>query len=523
MSVKGSYSVFVRKDLDGFFGLAIDNLIQLMLIVSLTKAVAGISEEIIFNYILPGAALSIVSGNIFYSIQGRNLAIQTGREDVTALPYGINTVSLFAYIFFIMGPVYQETKDPLFTWKIGLVACFFSGLIEIAGAFVGDWLRRVTPRAALLSTLAGIAVTFISMEFTFQIFAKPALALVPMAIILFYYMSHVRLPGGLPGGLFAIIIGTGTAWILNFSGVKGYFEPDWSKGVEMTLHPPVPVIGSVLSLIGSKYVWRYMSVIIPMGLFNVVGSLQNLESAEAAGDKFETKPSLLANGLGSILASFLGSCFPTTIYIGHPGWKALGARTGYSILNGVFIAFLCLTGTMDTVLKIIPLEAGLGILLWIGIIIVAQAFQETPKHHALAVAVGLFPSLASWGLTMVDSGLRAAGTTLYNAVGNGSFQGIMPIHGVISLSQGFIFTSMILSAISVYVIEHEYWKASLWAFTAAVMSFFGIIHAYTLTNAGIGNKFGIGAAPEFSLCYAIIAIFLLILYGRAKDVSTVEQ
>jgi AGZA family xanthine/uracil permease-like MFS transporter len=201
----------VRKDLDGFFGLAIDNLIQLMLIVSLTKVVAGIPEEIIFNYILPGAALSIVSGNIFYSIQGRNLAIQTGRKDVTALPYGINTVSLFAYIFFIMGPVYQETKDPLFTWKIGLVACFFSGVIETAGAFVGDWLRRVTPRAALLSTLAGIAVTFISMEFTFQIFDKPVLALVPMAIILFYYMSHVRLPCGLPGGLFAMIIGTGTA------------------------------------------------------------------------------------------------------------------------------------------------------------------------------------------------------------------------------------------------------------------------------------------------------------------------
>ena len=305
-----AYPWFVRKDLDGFFGLAIDNLIQLMIIIPLSGMVAGIPNEIIFGYVLPGAAISIISGNIFYSIQARRLAMRTGRSDVTALPYGINTVSLFAFIFFIMGPVYQETKDPVFAWKIGLVACLFSGIIETLGAFAGGWIRRVTPRAALLSTLAGIAITFISMDFTFQIFAKPAIALVPMAIILFYYMSHVRLPGGLPGGLFAVMIGTAIAWGLRLSGVNGYFDPDWSKSLEVSVHLPVPVIGTVLGLVGDPHVWRYMAVIIPMGLFNVVGSLQNLESAEAAGDKYETAPSLLANGLGSILAAFLGSCFP---------------------------------------------------------------------------------------------------------------------------------------------------------------------------------------------------------------------
>ena len=147
----------------------------------------------------------------------------------------------------------------------------------------------------------------------------------------------------------------------------------------------------------------------------------------------------------------------------------------------------------------------------------SQAFQETPKHHALAVAVGLFPALASWGLNMVESGLRAAGTNLFTAVGRGSFQGVMPINGAISLSQGFIFTSMILSAMSVFVIEREYWKASLWALTASVLSFFGIIHAYSLTNLGIGNKFGFGAATEFAVCYAIVSVFLMVLNLKSKN------
>ena len=205
---------FVRKDLDGFFGLMIDNLIQLILIVSLCRELIHLPDSFIFGRILPGAAISILVGNLFYAWQARELARETGREDVTALPYGINTVSLFAFIFFIMLPIYQETKDPVWAWKVGLVACFLNGVIEIAGAFVAESVRRVTPRAALLSALAGIAITFISMDFTFKIFAQPLVAMVPMAIIFVAYFSHQRFPLGLPGGLVAITIGTILGWFL---------------------------------------------------------------------------------------------------------------------------------------------------------------------------------------------------------------------------------------------------------------------------------------------------------------------
>ncbi len=197
-----------------------------------------------------------------------------------------------------------------------------------------------------------------------------------------------------------------------------------------------------------------------MGIFNVVGSLQNIESAEAAGDRFRTFPSLMANGIGSVVAALFGSVFPTTIYIGHPGWKRLGARSGYSALNGIFISFICLTGTIQSVLGIIPLEAGVGILLYIGIIIVAQSFQETPKEHAPAVALGIVPALAGWGLMMVETGLRAAGTSLFQ-VGLAKFnQESLAIHGMISLERGFIFTSMILSAIGVALIEQKFARAA---------------------------------------------------------------
>ena len=492
---------FVRKDLDGFFGLMIDNLIQLILIVSLCRELIHLPDSYIFGRILPGAAISILLGNFFYSWQARQLARETGREDVTALPYGINTVSLFAYIFFIMLPIYQETKDPVWAWKVGLVACFLNGFIEIVGAFIAETVRRITPRAALLSALAGIAITFISMDFSFRIFAQPLIAMLPMALIFLSYFSHQRFPLALPGGLVAIIVGTALAW-----GLGAMSGKPWNVG--FTLARPVYTGGSLWEALWHPAFLNYLSVILPMGIFNVVGSLQNIESAEAAGDRYRTFPSLMANGIGSVVAALFGSAFPTTIYIGHPGWKRLGARAGYSALNGIFITFLCLTGTIQTVLNFIPLEAGIGILLYIGIIIVAQSFQETPKEHALAVAVGLFPALAAWGLLMVETGLKAGGKNLYE-IGLAPFAQSLAIHGMISLERGFIFTSMILASIGVFLIEREFFRAAFWSLAAALFAAIGIIHAYELTPGGVATRFSFFAAPEFVISYLLLFVLFL--------------
>jgi adenine/guanine/hypoxanthine permease len=504
---------FVRGDVDGFFGLFLDNLLQLMLITSLCPLICGFPSDLVYRKILPGAAVSILVGNLFYAWQARRLMRATGRTDVTALPYGINTVSLLAFIFLIMGPIYQATGNATLAWQAGLLACFLNGLMEIVCAFFGDWVRRHTPRAALLSSLAGIAITFIAMGFVFQIFASPAIALLPMLLILFAYASRVKLPFGLPGGFVAVLIGIGLAWLLRMLG-QPYFEPS-TEPYRLGIHLPMPVPGDLFALMTSPTGWQYLSVIFPMGLFNIIGALQNLESAEAAGDRFETRPSLLVNGGCSVVAAFLGSAFPTTIYIGHPGWKAMGARTGYSVLNGVVISLLCVIGGMPLVLRVVPLEAALGILLWIGLIITAQAFQEVPKTHALAVGLGLIPALASWALVLIETTLRVTGSSLWTAAPQ--FKGDLYIHGVIALSQGFMLSSMILAALLVQVIERRFRSAALWAAIAALLSFTGLIHAYELTPAGVQSKFGIAAAPDFAIIYAIGALCLLALHSKAAE------
>lgn len=505
--------IFCRGDLDGFFGLFIDNLVQLLTAIALLRLTCEMAPDspLFLKAIFPGAAVSLLAGNLFYAWQAHRLARRENRGDVTALPFGINTPSLLVYVFFVMAPAYSaavergSTSEQAATiaWRLGLVACFGSGVIELAGAFVAERLRRATPRAALLSTLAGIAVGFISMTFALQIFQRPLVAMPPLAVILMTYFSRVKFPLAIPGGLLAVSLGTLSAWLLvplvDDPAIAGP-PMDWAAVAKAwgarSLYLPALVLGDLWAVASRPSEWAgLLSVILPMGLFNVVGSLQNVESAEAAGDRYDTRSSLAVNGAATLLAAAFGSCFPTTIYIGHPGWKQLGARSGYSTLNGVAVTILCLTGTVSTVAALVPLEAGVAIVLWIGVVITAQAYQTVPREHAPAVAVGLFPAVAAFGWTVTQGAFVAAGGAtvqqLLGAVpvvgpdgqGPAATNGFL-LHGMIVLERGYIFTCMILAAVSAFLIDRRFRAAAWWSFAAALLTAVGLTHAYQI----VGNS-----------------------------------
>lgn len=501
----------VRGDIDGFFGLALDNLVQLLLIDTLCQFVLGFPPDLIYGRVLPGAAVSILVGNLFYAWQARRLAERTGRTDVCALPYGINTVSLIAHVFLVMLPAKAlataaGAADPSrVAWQAGLVATLCSGLMEIGAAFFAERLRKATPRAALLSTLAGIAIGFISGGFLFRAFARPVVGLTTFGVVMLTYFGRVRFKGRLPGGLVAIAIGTALAWAIGVA-------PGPATPAPPSLHLPIPVVGDLLAALRGGHLLPYLSVILAMGSANVLASLQNIESAEAAGDLYDTQPSLLINGIGSVCAALFGSVFPTTIYIGHPGWKALGARAGYSVLNGLFITIICLTGTLAWIAWAVPIDAGMAIVLWIGIVISAQAFQATPREHAPAVVIGLLPGLGAWAALMAKNGLRAAGMGTearpFTEALVGEFQKSDTwIHGVFSLEQGFLFTAMLLSAAAVSVIQRKWKTAAAWCAVASAMSVTGIMHSYQWTAGDTVLK--LAPAWPFAIAYAGMALLFL--------------
>ena len=509
--------VWKPGDLDGFLALALNNLIQILLIIGLCRGVLGYPDSLIFGIILPASGISLLIGNLAYARQARLLEQQEGRQDCTALPYGINTVSLFAYVFMVMLPVkltalgagLDESTAITRSWQAGMVACLGSGLIETAGAFCAHKLRLWLPRASLLSTLAGIALGYIALGFLLRTYAHPLVGLATLAVILLGYYGRVRWP--LPTGLFALLLGLLLAW---GSGLIQLHPQAWQQSSSL-----VGWHGPRLQLVG---LWHaraelipWLGVIAPMGLFNVIGSLQNLDSAEAAGDRYPTRSSLLIDGIGTLAAAGLGSCFPTTIYIGHPGFKALGARSGYSWMNGVVLSIACFLGLFGVAAQLIPIDAGMAILLYIGLTITSQAFQATPSRHAPAVVLGILPGLAGWGTLLLKAGLRVGGLGTPSNPFSADLMAALNaadiwVAGAFALEQGQIITAMLLAALLVFAIEGRFLAAALCSALAAVLAWFGVINAWQFTTADTAMHLGWGTGAPWALAYAVVTGLLLV-------------
>src|SRR3954449_1491791 len=401
--------LWVPGDWNAFFGLGTNVLLNVLVLSGLVLFVIKLPNDIVFGRILPALGIALPIGNLYYAYLAYRLGKKEGRHDVAAMPYGPSVPHYFFVTFVIMLPVVIKTNgDVMKAWEAGLAWAFFIGIVVLIGAFIGPTIRRYTPRAAMLGTLAGISIAFISMSAAFHMWDAAWIALATFAIVLLSWTAGVRLPFGIPGGLAAIVVGTIIGWLSYF--VFGWHGLD-PKAVgdsfaQFGIHLPRPGT-EVLS--GLTDVAPLLATAIPLGVYNFTEGMNNVESAAVAGDEYNMRAILGADGVGAVVGSVLGCPFPPAVYIGHPGWKAAGGRTSYSLASGVVIALLCFLGMFSLLGALLPLPAIVPILLYIGLLIGAQAFQETPKRHAIAVVIALIPNIASWATGLMDNVMSAAG------------------------------------------------------------------------------------------------------------------
>jgi AGZA family xanthine/uracil permease-like MFS transporter len=257
----------------------------------------------------------------------------------------------------------------------------------------------------------------------------------------------------------------------------------------------VPAFDHVFS--GFEFLGIILVTAIPFGIYDLVEALDNVESAEVAGDSFPTTRVLTADGVVSLIGCCLGNPFINAVYIGHPGWKAMGGRIGYSAATGVVVILFCTFGIISVMSSIIPLVAISPILLYIGMLIGAQAFQECPKSHAPAIILAFTPHLAAWGKLQIDNALAVGGLTAHSpGVTDQLAQSGTLYHGLEVLGGGSILSGVILAAIVAFIIDRSFMKAAYFALAGAAMTFFGLMH---------GERIGIGESPVVAASYVLIA------------------
>src|SRR4029079_13857324 len=142
------------------------------------------------------------------------------------------------------------------------------------------------------------------------------------------------------------------------------------------------------------------------------------------------------------------------------------------LATGVCTGLVCLLGLIALLLAVIPLVAILPILLYIGVVIGAQAVQVPPREHAPAVVLALIPNIASWAQTTVDGALTAAGTSAAQVGMAKLNDGGLVYRRMEFLGGGAILAGMTLASVAAFIIDKNFKHAAIYAVAGAVLSFF---------------------------------------------------
>jgi AGZA family xanthine/uracil permease-like MFS transporter len=525
-----SFLRLVPGDINGFLGLVVDNLSVLGLLAAVLIGGYGVPADIVFGKMFPGTALGVLVGDLAYTWLAVRLARRTGRGDVTAMPFGLDTPSTIGMALLVLGPAFAKFRaaglDPtsagLETWYLGMAATAAMGILKLLLSFAGRTVRRVIPMAGLLGSLAGIALTLIGFFPMVDLLQFPMVGLLTLGLVLYALVAGGPAPFGMPGVLFAVIVGTLFYYGAGHCGFLGMQIPTPAMPT-LRLAFPHPDPGIFHGFAGLR---DYLPLIIPFALLTVVGGVNNSESARVAGDDYDVRSILLAEAAATLLAGLAGGVAQTTPYIGHPAFKEMGARSGYTLLTGVFVGVGGMLGFLANLIEFVPLAVLAPVLVFLALNITAQAFTAVPARHAIAVAISFFPSIARL-LSIELSDPKFISPQKFAALMTAPEHGLPALSVIVALGNGFIITATIWAAFVVEMIGRKLRSAAIYLSAGGALCFFGIIHSVRLDGSAyvLPQLDGIArhVAIQFCAAYFVLAGVLLLLSLQRQRATPINS
>ncbi len=385
------------------------------------------------------------------------------------------------------------------------------GLLKLVLSFCGDAITRQVPRAALLGSIGGAALTLLGFLPLVETLRSPVAGLVTLGLLLYVLVARGRLPVRLPGVLVALLVGTTLYYALGLTGLgmPGFALP---QGVTLTFALPVPNTGFIAGLPATV---PFLPLLLPFGLLMVAGGINVAESARVAGDDYRTRDVLLVEAVATLVAGVCGGVAQTTPYFGQPAYKHMGARQGYTLVAGLFIGLGGVFGYLTGLVQWLPVAVLAPIIVYVGLDITLQAFHATERRHAPAVALAFLPSIAY--LLVIKLGnpawiAPAQHAALYAATDG---HGLTELAAIVTLGNGFIITAMLWASALVAMIEAQLRRAAGVLLVGAGLTLFGVIHSVD-PRGGIYLPWALEGVPkliaqQFTAAYvALAALFLLL-------------
>lgn len=494
---------FRRGDIGGITYIVTNNIVNYLIIIATLSGVLGWPDEIVYGRVLPGMSIGLLLGGLYYAWMGYKLSKKEMRPDVTALPSGVSTPAMFVMLYGVITPLNYALEDPALTWSAAVAACFIGGFVEFCGGIIGPWLKKRVPRAALLGTVAGIGFIWMSTQGVFDVFRDPVIGLPICIVAMFGVFGGYLFPKRIPPLAVAIVGGIIYAFCLgrthvDFSGI-GFYFPN-----------PATTIQALLS--GFAVVAPYLTIIIPIEIYNFIETMDNVEGANAAGDNYNVREAQFADGICTMISAAFGGVVPNTVWLGHAGLKKADAGIGYSLVSGILFGTAGIFGLFTFISGMVPPAVCAVTYLWCATIMVCQAFKACEVKHYAAVAIAMIPPVADYLFTQITGAVSLTGTyteTLANGLSGYNSDitqqlldaGVM-WNGVPAVKAGAIIIGILLGTMTAFIIDKKLHYVGITCLVGAVLSAFGFIHSASL-GFHISSPFTVGYLTMAALCFLL--------------------
>jgi AGZA family xanthine/uracil permease-like MFS transporter len=530
---RSEYRWAVPGDINAFFGLMLDNVVNLAVLAGILVGGFGFPAALVYRRMFPGTAFGVLFGDVVYTIMAIRLARRTGRDDVTAMPLGLDAPSTIGMALTVLGPAYLAAKArmadadaAIVAWQVGMAAMVMMGLFKLVMSFMGDRIRRAIPEAGLLGSIGGVGIALLGTLQLGTIFSEPVVGMMALGIIVYALVARLRLPFRMPEVLASVLVGAALYYGL---GALGWLvHPVTHPAASFPLALPVPTLGFLKGM--PIAIHDYLPLALPFAVLTVVGGINVTESARLAGDDYSTRDILLTEAVATLIAGVCGGVSQTTPYIGHPAYKAMGGRAGYTLATGLFIGLGGILGYIAFMADALPKPALAPIFVFVALDITTQAYLETPRRHAAAVTLAVMPSVAElvqillsqvYNGGLMSAAIDPAGTMKATGVMNPDF--ISTVGVMVLLAHGFILTAMLWGAAAAFLIDRRIKAAAVTLAVCAVLALFGLIHSVTPAG-GVYLPWTVGSTLPYQWTAAYLAFAaLILLLGTANQQILVTE
>jgi AGZA family xanthine/uracil permease-like MFS transporter len=457
-----------RGDIDATVAQVGFNLAQMVIPVFLLAPI-GIPLAFSVDHLIPGYALGFLFGSLALTFLAVRLKRREGRPNVTAHVYGNNVPATIAYTLSIVLPVYLQTHDPIMAWQTGAAAVIWTGIIKLAAAPFAGMVRRFIPLPASMAVFGAAMYSYLALVLLQRIFDQPLVGIVALTIVAVSVLGNVpitrwRMPPFIVAWTIPLLVGV----------LVGYVHPVW-QGVSIRL----PFVASLGPLKGLLLAVPYLSVIVPIAIYQILQDIAAVEGAFAANDNYDARSVVACDGLATLFCGAAGSVVTPVVYALHPPYKAMGARIGFAFWTPIILLLVVMSGLTLFIAQLFPWPILAAMIAYVSVGVGMATLRRVDPKYLSALLLGFVLPAGAVVAAAVNSSLPALKLSAGNPDVQVALNRSIYWSSVQGLGSGFLFLVLVVSALITEVIDRNFGRASLWCLVASLFSWCGLMHSLT--------------------------------------------